>query len=602
MERTLSSELGSKLGKKVLVKGWLHNKRILGKIAFLILRDRDGLMQVTTVDSKVIKEVDKLQEGSVIYATGIVKEFKSSGDNGLKYEITDPEIEIAVPVFEIPPIEYNKNDLECDIDSELDYRPVAIRNLKNQAIFKLQAGIVKAFADSMRAHGFTEFRSPVLMGSPSESGADVFEVNYFEGKAYLAQSPQVYKQIMIGAFERAFTIATVFRAEKHNTTRHIMELTQMDGEMGFINDYTEVLDVIEEVVKDILEYLGKNNTNELKLWKATLPKLPKTGIPRIKVREAHKIIEQMISKSSDRSELDMDPEDERTIAKWALEKYDSDLVFLTHYKGNKNFYTWDNPDDPTESISFDLICRGVEWLSGTHRIHVYDKLRERLIKQGLSEENYDHYLQAFKYGMPPEAGFSLGLERLTMQILNLKNIREATLFPSDLKRVAGAKRKANIIRGGENVVKEIRRILDVMGREYKFFEHEAVTTSEEAAAIRNTPFNEGAKALILVGKKSGNNYMIVLPADKKVNIKVVSEKVGEKLEFEKPDVVKNKYGIEVGGVPPFGNFLGMKVYLDEEVTKKEKVSFNCGMRTCSIEMKSVDLAESIDCELGNWSV
>ncbi len=598
MERIVSSECVQKVGEKVLIKGWLHNLRDLGKIAFVVLRDRGGLIQVVVESKEELDKLSGLQEGSILHIKGEVKE-NTSTDLGI--EIVNPEITVAVPIAEVAPIEYNKKSLDVNVDTELDYRPLVIRNLKKQAIFKVQSGIVDAFSRSMESQGFVGFRSPVLMGAPSESGADVFEVKYFEGKAYLAQSPQIYKQIMVGAFERVYTIATVFRAEKHNTTRHLMEITQLDGEMGFIESLEDVYETVEKVVRDIFSYLSENYSEELKLWNTELPKLPEGKFPRVTIKEALGIIEKRLGKDAKREELDLDPEDEREIGKWALEEHGSDFVWLLNFKKNKNFYTWNSEEDPETSKSYDLVCRGLEWLSGTHRIHIYEELYKRFKEQGLNEADYVHYLQAFKYGIPSEAGFSLGLERMTQQIFGLKNIREATLFPSDLKRIAGAKRRLHKVHGGDEMVSSVKALLDSRHIDYKFIEHEEVRTSEEAAEVRGTPVEEGAKAIIIKGKKTGENYMVVVPAHLRIDKNSVKEKIEEPFEFEEPEVILEKYGLEVGGIPPFGHFLGMRVLLDEEIFDRENVTFNCGKRTCSIDMRSEDLKDVVDAEIGEWS-
>jgi len=598
MKRILSRDLSGQIGEEVRIEGWLHNVRELGKIAFLVVRDRGGLTQIVIEDKKELAKLKEIQPGSVLRVIGNVVETKTT-DFGV--EITKPKIEVLVPIIDVPPVSYNKKSLDVNIDTELDYRPLVIRNLKKQAIFKVQAGILEAFSNSMRRQDFTEFRSPVLMGVPSESGASVFEVNYFEGKAYLAQSPQIYKQIMLGAFERVFTVATVFRAEKHSTTRHLMEITQLDAEMGFIENYDEAMEVAENVIRDILENIKTNYQAELEITGTELPKLPDGRFPKIKVKDALEIIEKRTGKSAAREELDVDPEDEREVAKWALEEYGSDFYWLIGFKNNKNFYTWDDPDVPTESLSYDLECRGLELLSGTHRIHKYDELYKRFKKQGLKEEHYEHYLQAFKYGIPSEAGFSFGLERITQQIFGLKNIREATLFPSDLKRVAGANRIKEKLSGEDAILSKIRQILDTRDRKYEYDEHKAVTTSEDAAKLRGTKLSDGAKSLILVGKKSKKRIMVVIPADKRLDMKSIAAVAGEKFEFEKPEIMLSEYGLKLGGVPPFGNVLGLQVYMDEHVAKNSNTTFNAGKRTCSITMDGADLAEVTEAEIGEFS-
>jgi nondiscriminating aspartyl-tRNA synthetase len=431
MKRTLSDECKKQVGKKVLLKGWMNQFRELGKINFLILRDRGGLIQVVIEDTKEVEKLKGMQVGTVLSITGKVQ---SAGKTELGVEISEPEITIISPVKDVPPVEYNKEDINAELPTILNNRAITVRNKKVQAIFRVQATILEAFRESMKAQEFVEFRSPVLMKTPSESGASVFEVKYYDRKAYLAQSPQFYKQIMVGAFERAFTITPVFRAEKHHTNRHLTELTQMDGEMAFVDDMDEVHVVCEEFLKYIFEKIEKVNKKELDLWEATVPEMPKGRLPKIKVAEAFKILQKRLGKDPNR-ELDLDPEDERELCKWAKEEYGSDLLWVTHYLKDKNPYTWNDPESPNESLSYDLICRGIEWLTGTIRVEKYDKLVENMKKEGFDLKNYEGYLQAFKYGMPPEAGFSFGLERITQKIFNFKNIRQATLFPRDVERL-----------------------------------------------------------------------------------------------------------------------------------------------------------------------
>jgi nondiscriminating aspartyl-tRNA synthetase len=265
------------------------------------------------------------------------------------------------------------------------------------------------------------------------------------------------------------------------------------------------------------------------------------------------------------------------------------VLWLLNFKKDKNFYTWNDPEHDDESLSYDLVCRGLEWLSGTHRIHKYDILLERFLKQGLKPEHYEHYLQAFKYGIPSEAGFSFGLERMTQKIFNLDNIREATLFPSDLKRIAGAKIHNESLRGEEIIVDKIKEILASRGLQFEFFEHEATVTSDDAARVRGTKPQEGVKALVLSDKKSGENIMVCLPGNAKIDMKKLSDITGAKYSFEEPDKINEKFGLRVGGVPPFGNILGLKTYYDKSVLNEEYASFNCGSKYKSIRMKSKDL-------------
>ncbi|HLD03472.1 MAG TPA: aspartate--tRNA(Asn) ligase, partial [Candidatus Dojkabacteria bacterium] len=593
MERTLAKNIFKKTGQQVILRGWLYNLRLLGKINFLLLKDRSGTAQIVIQDVELLKKVKNLQVGSVLKVTGRVQ---ASAKNELNAEIVEPQIDVEVTVTDIPPLEYNKPDLHADLDTVLDYRPLSLRNNKIQAIFRVQAGILKAFTNSMAQLGFMEFRTPLLIGVHSESGADVFEVKYFEDKAYLAQSPQIYKQIMVGAFERVYTIATVFRAEKHNTSRHLMEITQLDGEMAFIDSYDDVLIIVEQLIRDVFNYLRDNHQEDLALWNATLPKLPEGRFPKIKVRDALELIEKRTGKSAQRENLDVDPDDERELGKWVLEEHNSDFLWLLNFKKNKNFYTWNNPENPEESLSYDLECRGLEWLSGTHRIHDFQELLKRFKAQGLTESNYRHYFQAFKFGMPPEAGFSLGLERMTQQIFQLKNIREATLFPSDLKRVAGEGLSQKIYTG-QVLYEKIISLLQQNNLEYQLMEHEEVITSEQASQVRGTRMSEGIKAMILKGKKTGKLIMVCIPSDQKINLPSLADKLGEHFELADPEVINKNYGIDIGGVPPFGNLLGLPTYFTSEITNEPKAAFNCGLKTKSIIMNSKDLVNLVNPEI-----
>lgn len=598
MERTVSSELHSKVGQKVLVKGWMHFLRKLGAVNFLHLRDRGGLVQIVIEDKEELQKVKDLQPGSVLAIEAFVQK---ANQTEIGVELVSPDIEVEVEVRDALPVDITKKEIHANLDTMLDYRGIVLRNEKQQAIFKLQAGILKGFRVSMEKRGFTEFVSPLLMGVPSESGADVFEVKYFENTAYLAQSPQIYKQIMTGVFERVYTISKAFRAEKHNTSRHLMEITQIDGEMGFVESYDEVLDEVEGVIRDIFELLKDQYPKELSVLGVELPILPAESFPRVKVREAFGVIEKRTGKSAKRDELDVDPEDEREIAKWAREEFQSDFVWLLNFKSNKNFYTWDNPEDEKESLSFDLVCKGLEWLSGTHRIHKYELLLERLKSQGLSPENFEHYLQAFKYGMPSEAGFSLGLERMTQQIAGLDNIREATLFPSDLRRIAATRIGNKVLKGEREVVSKIREVLDVRGIEYDYREHEPTPTSEDSARVRGTSIDQGVKALILKGKKDGENVLVCVGGAKKIDMKKLASVAGQRFSFESAEMIEKKYGLKIGGIPPFGGLLGLKVYFDEGILDQEAVAFNCGSQSASIIMNPRDLVDLVGAEVVDLS-
>jgi nondiscriminating aspartyl-tRNA synthetase len=294
--------------------------------------------------------------------------------------------------------------------------------------------VIDAFREALQKKDFTEFQAPVIIPQTAEGGSEVFEVKYFEYKAFLAQSPQFYKQILVGVFERVFSVNKTLRAEPSVTTRHLTEVTTLDAEQGFIEDWTELMDTVEYVIKYIFERVEKECAKELKLFSVTVPKTS-NPIPRLKLREVQDIIFKRTGRDN-RNEPDLQPDDEKEICKWALEEKGSELIFVTHYPVEKRpFYTYEDPEDPGYTLSFDLLGRGTEWLTGGQRIHQLDKLTENAKRRGIDLQKSELYIQAFKYGMPPEGGFSFGSERITMHILELQNVREASLFPRDMERV-----------------------------------------------------------------------------------------------------------------------------------------------------------------------
>ena len=326
-------------------------------------------------------------------------------------------------------------DEEVNLDTYLDYLPLTLRNERARAIFNVQAEITNAYRGFLGIEGFTEFQAPKLIGDDAEGGADVFSVPYFNNKvAHLGTSPQFYKQIMVGVFERVYAIGNVYRAEKHSTTRHLNEYTSLDMEMGFINDHRDIMAVETRLMHALVEQLRMNCEREFKLLGATLPKTPKT-FPTLKLREALELIYKEAGRDN-RNEPDLSPEDERWLSEWALKEHGSDFIFITHYLVAKRpMYTMEDSEDPGYTKSFDLLFRGVEITTGGQRRHDYDNLVEGIKMKGLDPEKFSYYLQAFKYGLPPHGGWGMGLERLTQKMLGLANVKEATLFPRDINRI-----------------------------------------------------------------------------------------------------------------------------------------------------------------------
>jgi len=431
MKRTLIIDSIKQTGKEVTLKGWANTVRAHGKINFIDLRDRSGIIQ-TVCSSDMAKDV---KEEDVLEIHGIVK---GRPEKMVNKEIATGSVEIEVKELKIiaksEPLPFDiKEGMKVALPTLLDHRPLTLRNENIQAIFKIKEESIKSFRKTLNDLDFTEFQAPTIVPVATEGGAEVFSVDYYEHKAFLAQSPQLYKQMMVGVFERVFTLAHAYRAEPSVTTRHIAEYISLDAEMGFIDSWVELMDTCELLLKNMFLDIEKNCKKEIKLTKSIVPKIDK--IPRLKMREAQEIIFQR-TKRDNRKLSDLEPEDEKEIAEWAKEEHNSELLFITHYPTKKRpFYTFPDPEDPEFTLSFDILFRGLEIVTGGQRINEYDKLVANVKKWGNKLENFELYLQAFKYGMPPEGGFALGSERIVKQIMGLENLREANLFPRDMGRV-----------------------------------------------------------------------------------------------------------------------------------------------------------------------
>lgn len=587
MQRTLASELLNHIEKPILLKGWLNNIRPFGKINFILIRDRSGLAQVVIEDKLEYQKVAHLQPGSIIQIEGIVKE--ASSDMGA--EIVSPKIQVLVPIHEVSPIEYYKPEIPSDLEFILDHRPISLRNRKIQAVFKIQAELTHAYRLYMHdTVGAVEYFAPNMIGASSEGGAEFFNVDYFGHTATLAQSSQLYKQIMVGVNERVFALMPFFRAENSQTTRHLTEGKQFEFEIGFFEDWHEILDIQEGCIKFMVEHLHKRCAKEIKTLGGNIIKAPReVPFPRVTFKEAQEIYYQRTN-IDERHEPDLSPAAERELCKYAEEKFGTDLIFVTDWLTSKRpFYAYPTQGAPHLSDTFDLLCGGTEITSGGARRYTYDSMVEGIIQKGMDPANFTDYLSIFKYGMPPHGGFGMGLERITMTLLGLKNIREASLFPSDPKRIAGNRIKAKMIFGGENIRNEIIHAFRKAEISFEHFIHEEATTSEASAKLRGTSITEGVKALIVRGKNSKKNYQFNIPANLKLDMKAVAEQVGEKCEFEDPAVIQERFGILVGGVPPFGHLLNMDVFFDEQVFTKEHSVFNIGLRTESVEVSAKEL-------------
>ena len=437
MKRTYIKDISDCLGKKVKISGWINSRRDHGKLIFIELRDRTGILQII-LKSENMPFAREIKQEWIVSVEGEIKDRPKGATNS---EIKTGEMEMVAQKLEIisrSPEEQladlSKKDLNLKLNTLFDNRPFTLRHTKSKAIFKVFKTVLKAYRTKMEEMEFFEIKTPKIIGTASEGGANFFTLDYFGKKAYLAQSPQFYKQMGVGIFERVFEIGPVFRKEPHFTTRHMNEYISLDAEMGFILSFEDVMDEIEKTIKFILKKIIEENKEELKMFDIETIKV-KNKIPRIKLCEMRKIIKEKY-KYEIPKETDIDPEGEKLAGKYALEKFDSDLIFLTNYPvKNRPFYTMPSKDNPKETESFDLLFRGLEIATGGQRIHKVDQLLANIEKWKLDPKIFKSYLQAFEYGMPPHGGWGMGCERIVYKTLNLSTVKKASLFPRDVKRL-----------------------------------------------------------------------------------------------------------------------------------------------------------------------
>ncbi len=434
--RALSKDLHAHIGEQVHIEGWLHKKRLLGGLTFINVRDRGGLAQIVIKDKGEVEKLRSLQIGTVLEVNGTaVDEPRAPGG----VEIHDATLTVSVPVTDETPIEIDKplSHVSENLDTLFDHRVVGLRNLREQAIFKVQSEIKVAIRKHLRSLDFTEFSSPKLLAEATEGGAEVFKMDYFGKVATLAQSAQFYKQIMVGVYERVYEIASTYRAEPSATTRHMTEFQTVDVEIGFI-DLAGLLSFTSGVMNAIVDDVWENCAAELKEWKAEKPILPKE-IPSMTMADIHEKY-TAVTGTNTVGEKDMRPDEERWVCEYAKEHLDSEAVFVTEWpREGAKFYHKFSDANPDIAERADLIFRGVEIATISMREHRYPKLVEQLQTMAGGDPEADgfrYFLQAFKYGMPPEGGFGLGLERLTQKLLDLQNVKEASLFPRDINRLA----------------------------------------------------------------------------------------------------------------------------------------------------------------------
>ncbi len=430
MQRILAGELiagaATLAGRTVTVAGWVHRRRTLASVTFLVLRDRTGLVQVVVKDPEVVAQVAGLGEETVVAVTGTVS-VNASAPGGV--ELVEPYVDPLSDPAETPPVELWRPTLSASLPTLLDHAPVTLRHPRAKAAWQIASASMQGFRAALGAQGFTEIQTPKLVGVSTESGANVFAVDYFGQPAYLAQSPQLYKQMLVGVFERVFEVGPVFRAEPHDTVRHIAEYVSLDAELGFIRDHRDVLAVLRTALAGMVEAVRERAAAAVELVDVRLPEVPEE-IPVVHFSDALRIV------GAPADEPDLAPEHERALSAWAEREHASEFLAVEGYPMRKRpFYTHPQPGDEQWSNSFDLLFRGLELTTGGQRLHRYVDYQKAMAAEGQDPAAYAGYLQAFRHGMPPHGGFAIGLERWVARLTGAANIREVRLFPRDLHRL-----------------------------------------------------------------------------------------------------------------------------------------------------------------------
>ena len=430
MHRITSVDFSRHLGERVRLSGWLHRLRAVGQVSFLVLRDGWGTAQaVLTPDAAA--DASRLYAESVIEVEGLVaREQQAPGG----YELKDAALRVISRAVQPPPLDLFRPNIRASLPTMLDHAAVALRHPRERAKHRISAAATAGFRSALTARGFLEVHTPKIVASATESGADLFEVDYFGRTAYLAQSPQLYKQTLVGVFERVFEVGPVFRAEPHDTTRHINEYVSLDAEMGFIEDHRTVMAMVNAVVRQMVRHVAEHEEAAIRLLGSRLPEVP-AEIPVVHFREAQDIVREQTGKDIS-DEPDLSAAHEQVLTAWSQKATGSEFLFVEGYPMRKRpFYTHTDPARPEYSRGFDLLFRGWEIVTGGQRLHVYDEYLCALDHAGQTAADYEGYLEAFRHGMPPHGGFALGLERFVARLLGSDNLRETTLFPRDMKRL-----------------------------------------------------------------------------------------------------------------------------------------------------------------------
>lgn len=423
-------KLENYIGKTVNLNGSIYKIRKMSGFAFVLLRTARSVIQCVYSSEFSHCNINNLKENSFVCLTGkVIEELRSKKG----YEVRIINIRVLSKPEEDTPVVINNKEISASLETKLDFRPITLRNEKERAIFKIQEGICMGARLFLHENKFTEIHSPKIVYAGAEGGANVFKMDYFGKQAYLAQSPQVYKQMMVGVYDRVYEIGPVFRAEKHDTARHLNEYISLDLEMGYIEDFTEVMEMETRMLKAIIEYLKSNYTYELSLLNAELPVIQE--IPVISFCQAKELVSKTYHRPIKDWE-DFEPEEELLLCELTKKDMGSDFIFVTHYPAKKRpFYAMEDPDNRDYTLSFDLLFRGVEVTTGGQRIHDYKEQVAKMKERNMDIEQFESYLMIHKYGIPPHGGLGMGLERFTMSLLKKTNVRETTLFPRDQHRL-----------------------------------------------------------------------------------------------------------------------------------------------------------------------
>ena len=433
-ERIWTTALGEHVGEEVRLAGWLHRFRRLSGVSFLVLRDARGLAQVVVEDEEVVERVARLQHESVVEVTGMATA-NAQAPGGV--EVTAPRVTVLSEATAAPPFDLFRPAIQAPLPTLLDHAPLALRHLRQRALFRVSAASMRGFRETLDGMGFVDIQTPKIVGSATEGGANVFSVDYMGRRAYLSQSPQLYKQLMVGVFERVYEVGPAFRAEPHDTPRHLNEFVSLDVEMGFIRGHLDVMAVLARVLRGMVTAIrmyAPEAVQRLEL-EERLPSIP-DEVPAVGFREALAMIGRETGDDLS-GEHDLAPAHERWLGEWAKQEHGSDVLFVTGYPAaTKPFYTYPDPGNPAYTNSFDLLFRGVELVSGGQRLHRAADYERVFVARGMDSAPFADFLEAFRHGMPPHGGFAIGLERWVARLVGAQNVRETALFPRDLNRLS----------------------------------------------------------------------------------------------------------------------------------------------------------------------